>query len=461
MTKRNNKISHGIYGGFLLLLVLSCAALPSCKKYLAERPNKTQVVPSGYQDLQAILDNVSVMNRGYPSAGEAATDDYYLAGTDYDALSSATDKTIYTWDATGIVTDGTYNGPYQVVYYANQVLESLGDIPAGDPVRARELKGAALFFRGYAFLEIAGTFGQPYRAQTADQDAGIALRLTADFNVKSVRSANRQTYDQLLSDLRASAALLPPASAFPTRPTRAAAYGALARALLIMGRYDEAGRYADSCLAMQPQLLDYSTLSRSAASPFARFNPETIFSAMSSGVSALAPSKAKVDSGLYDLYAADDLRKTLFFKNNNNGSYAFKGNYDGTQSSPVFSGLATDEIYLIRSECYARAGYKDQSLALLNVLLATRWKKGAFVPLEAIDAAGALRLVLQERRKELLFRGLRWTDLRRLNQEEAFRVGLRRNLNGVEYTLPPGDPRYAFLIPQAVIIRTGMAQNPR
>jgi hypothetical protein len=461
MNHRYSKITTTGWGRIVMTLLAMATLMPSCKKYLAVRPDQTQVVPSGDQDLQAILDNVSVMNRGFPSLGQGASDDYYLTDADYNALSLAEDKTTYTWNPAGTVTLGTYSGPYQTVYYANQVLESLGEIPQGDPEQAQELKGASLFFRGYAFLEIAGAFGQPYRQQTADQDAGIALRLTADFNQRSVRANNRQTYSQILSDLQASVSLLPQVVTFPTRPGRAAAYGALARAALIMGSYADAGRYADSCLSLQVQLLDYKTLSASAASPFPRFNKETIFLATSLGVSALAPSKAKVDSLLYRSYAAGDLRKTLFFKNNNNGSYAFKGNYDGTQSSPIFSGLATDEIYLIRAECYARAGDKDNAMRTLNTLLAARWAKGAFAPLVAADARAALLLTLQERRKELLFRGLRWTDLRRLNQEDGLKTTLKRNVGGVAYSLPPGDPRYAFLIPQQVIVQTGMAQNPR
>ncbi|HXO75187.1 MAG TPA: hypothetical protein VN824_08140, partial [Puia sp.] len=56
----------------IMLLMLLWSGLSSCKKYLDERPNKTQVVPSTYQDLEAVLDNVTVMNRTYPSAGEGA-----------------------------------------------------------------------------------------------------------------------------------------------------------------------------------------------------------------------------------------------------------------------------------------------------------------------------------------------------------------------------------------------------
>jgi len=68
---------------------------------------------------------------------------------------------------------------------------------------------------------------------------------------------------------------------------------------------------------------------------------------------------------------------------------------------------------------------------------------------------------LKERRKELLFRGLRWTDLRRLNLDPRFAVTLARNVSGQIYSLPPEDPRYAWPIPDDEIQASGIPQNPR
>ena len=67
---------------------------------------------------------------------------------------------------------------------------------------------------------------------------------------------------------------------------------------------------------------------------------------------------------------------------------------------------------------------------------------------------------LKERRKELLFRGLRWSDLKRYNRDGAG-ISLERTVNGTTYTLPPNDLRYAIAIPEDIIKMTGMPQNPR
>jgi len=58
----------------------------------------------------------------------------------------------------------------------------------------------------------------------------------------------------------------------------------------------------------------------------------------------------------------------------------------------------------------------------------------------------ALKMILSERRKELVFRGTRWMDLRRLNREPEHASVVRRQLDGKEYLLLPGDLRYTFLL---------------
>jgi len=64
-----------------------------------------------------------------------------------------------------------------------------------------------------------------------------------------------------------------------------------------------------------------------------------------------------------------------------------------------------------------------------------------------------------ERRKELIFRGLRWSDLRRLNMDTRFAVTLKRKVNNKEFLLLPKDARYTLQIPISVIKSSGIQQN--
>jgi hypothetical protein len=117
-------------------------------------------------------------------------------------------------------------------------------------------------------------------------------------------------------------------------------------------------------------------------------------------------------------------------------------------------------MYLTRAEAYARTGNIAAAMTDLNTLLRTRWN-GIYTDITATDANDAIIKILTERRKELLFRGQRWTDLRRINKEPALAVILTRILNGQTYTLPPNDMRYTLLIPREVLQRESLPQNPR
>jgi hypothetical protein len=135
-----------------------------------------------------------------------------------------------------------------------------------------------------------------------------------------------------------------------------------------------------------------------------------------------------------------------------------KGGYSGSQ--PPFSGMATDEAYLIRAECAARAGNTGSALNDLNALLSKRWVTGTYTPYATASPGALLDTILVERRKELPFRGVRWTDLRRLNKRGG-NITLTRSLNGQLYQLAPNSRLYVLPIPPDVIALSGMQQNPR
>ncbi len=162
---------------------------------------------------------------------------------------------------------------------------------------------------------------------------------------------------------------------------------------------------------------------------------------------------------LYSSYVENDLRKVILFKENEGtNDVKAKGTYTG--STLLFSGLATDEVYLIRAECNARMNNVKEAMKDLNTLLKKRWKVGTFMDLSAIDGKDALEQVLVERKKELLLRGLRWSDLRRLNKDEYFKTTLTRNIGGKKYTIEPDSYKYTLPFPDDIIQITGMEQNP-
>jgi len=446
---------------YLIALVL---LLTACKKdFLDAKPDKSRVVPTSIEDLQAMLDNDSRMNNFYTNMGDIASDDVWTTTTLLNPLSE-TPRNAYIW-AEDIFNDNEQNDwsyPYRVVLYANIALEGIDKLtpPAYRQTDWNNVKGSALFFRAFAFEKLLQQFARPYDVSSSVNDPGIALRLTPDLNAVSVRATVKQGYDQVIADATMAATLLPNTPQYKTRPSKAAAFGLLARTHLAMQQYAEAGKFADSALKYYNTLIDYNTLNATAAFPVPLFNAEVVFHSRSSGGTAFFnASVGRIDSVLYKSYHIDDLRKKIFFKVISGNTVSYSGSYGG--SVAPFVGIATDELYLIRAESKARAGNKDAAMNDLNTLLQKRWKTGFFVPFSASTANDALVKVLTERRKELLIRNLRWSDLRRLNKEPQFAVTITKHMNNQVYTLMPGDNRYVFPIPAQVIQATGMPQNPR
>ena len=450
----------------IILYVFASMILFSCKKnWIEVRSNKNLDVPNTTADFQALMDNVGIMNDNHPQMGEVSADNYYISYTTWQTWASLF-RNAYVWEKdiyNNTVSDPpNWNNPYRAAFYANIVLDGIDKVAPEELNSAawNNAKGSALFYRAESFFNVSQLYANPYSLTFPDQQ-GIPLRLNADPNAVSVRANLQDTYSRVMNDLLGAVDFLPNIPLYKSRPSKPAAYALLARYYLVKQDYANALNYADLCLKLYDSLLDYNTLNAAATYPIPPINKEVIYQATLQEEPLF--NTVFVDSNLYKSYDNNDVRKKVFFKVNTSGQATFSGNYTGGTASSIskaFGGIATDEVYLTRAECYARTGNITAALNDMNKLMATRWKAGAFVQYTPANTSDVLALVLRERRKETPFRGLRWLDLRRLNSDGA-NITLTRNLNGQQYTLTPNDPRYTLPIPPDVIALSGMTQNER
>jgi hypothetical protein len=462
-----------------LLLLIGLMAEGCRKSFLAQKPSTNLLIPNSLTVLQELLENESVMNIT-PALGEVSADNYYLLYTAWMQLDIK-EYNAYIWapdlyDGQGLVSDWDF--PYQQVFYANTVLQGLAGIQADSTDQAQwdMLKGWALFCRAYAFFNIAELFANPYDSSTAATDPGIPIRLSSDINEKTTRATLQASYAQILSDLNSAEELLP--TAIPVnnlnRPSKLAVQALLARIYLSVRDYMDAGKYADSVLQEYSYLLDYNTLAQDSGNYIIiqRNMPEILYQSNfpdqynGNTLVGVICSGCIVDTNLIASYTPNDLRRSIYFQQDTLNyqqpyldTFLLKGSYSGGVFP--FSGLATDELFLIRAECSARRGQITNALNDVDTLLIHRMRAGTFAAFNAsMSAAETLDTILLERRKELAFRGIRWSDLRRL-YKDGLADTLRRNLNGQTYTLPPGSPLYTLPIPPDVINFSGIEQNPR
>ena len=443
-----------------LLIVSVCAVLVSCEGFLDPKPDQGLLTPNSLNDVQLLLDNTDVFNRQAMLVNISA-DDFWTTSEAYQGMN-VLEQGAYLW------LDDPYQGSnildwesaYRQVFYANVALETLEDYSGGEIERADELRGMALFYKSYAYFHLLQQFAPAYQRNGGnDELLGIILRDRAEINDPSERASLTDSYEALLMDLEEAVNLLPSTIGLKTRPNQAAGYGLLARVYLVMFEYEKAGEAAEKALQQYSDRLDFNDMDLSPLRPFERFGPETIFYSILHSHAFSRGAQTYVDSLLIQSYEDGDLRKDAYFNLRGDGLFNMTGHHTG--STLVFGGLTVGELQLIAAESFARTGNETLALTYLNQLLEKRYQTEEWTPLQGLSGNELLERILLERQKELVGRGIRWTDLRRLNQEAGFEKVVVREIDGQEFRLEPGSNAYVFPIPDNEIIRSGVVQNPR
>lgn len=443
-------------------MIIGSALFYSCEKFLDAKPYNSLTHPNSLKDLRELLDFEWEVNYWYPGIGELASDDFTISFTGFSMMPPYV-QDAYLWeDKTG--DSGEWQLGYKMISIANVILEGLERIDGGNPDERKQLEGEALFLRGWVFFNLAQIYCTPFSILDPSESLGLVLRRDSDSEVKETRASLKETYDQLFSDLNRSVELLPETSPYITRASKLVGFAALARAYHTIEDYEMAEKMVGSVMQIESRLLDYNDLDYSLPFPLDLTNNVELFNfaAARSADYLIYDASTSVSPDLYLLYEENDLRKDVFFEELDSG-IKFKGFYHGMRSA--FLGLAMDEMYLIKAECLVRRNVKSEAASYLNTLLLKRYEKGKFVPLSFETNEALLIRILQERRKELVFRGIRWLDLRRLNRYPKNATILVKSFEDVEgeniYRLMPNDLKYTFLIPKLAIDAGKYVQNPR
>lgn len=446
--------------------VLLLATLTGCdNEWLETKSDQKLVSPTTVEDHQALLDNTYVFNVSESYLGEVSGDDFFCLD---EQLASATEaqRRAYLWDKNLIETySNTHfndwaNG-YQKVFYANVAMEGLERL---ENLQHREdwrsCYGQALFWRGWALFHLAQLFCPPYNPLAANAGAlGLPLPLESDINIQYKRASLEETYTQIKRDLVESLDFLPSHNTIKTRPSQIASLIMLSRLCLVTADYVNAALYAERALEINDRLLNYNLLTESDPFPFVTENEEVVLHAnmyyLPNGV--LAEARLRVDTTLYRSYDNEDRRRSLFFKPAP-PYHTFKGMYTGNVQ--MFAGIGLDELYLNYFEAHARTSNIERIEERLTYWINNRYTADFVQP--TLNNAVLLEFVMAERRKQLLFRGLRWVDLRRLNHIERAEIDVHRKVEETRHVLTANDKRYVFQIPSNVFtLNSDMVQNER
>ena len=431
------------------MMIFAAMSWTACSDFLDAKPQKNLVIPNSLDDFQAILDAEPRYMNAVGSFALIGADDIFIGPQLFDRIPPQM-QAVYLWQEEVFLQDeqvDDWNVSYHMIYNANVVLDGLQKyepINEADRIRSLELEAAAKFSRAFGHFTLMQLFAPPYIPGEPSQD-GIPMRITADINVATGVATSKEVYDLILSDLEFASMHLPDKAAIQTRASRWASESLLSRIYLVLQEYGKAFLHAEEALGIDDTLMDFNALPESNAYTFPRFNPEVIHQVNVVSSRLTFNPEQFVNPDLYQLYDSLDLRKTVLFdQGNSDGFHTMVSRYSGDFYD--FAGLAVDEVLLNYAEAAVRIGEDQKALEGLNRLLVNRYKKGAFSDEESMGEELLVR-ILEERRKELLFRGIRWMDLRRLNQEPQFAVTLDRKYNGLNVELEPNGKGYSLPIP--------------
>lgn len=438
------------------------ACLQGCGEFLDQKPNQSFVLPKSLGDFQALLDNTAQVFNYSPGGTVFASDELKITPQGF-ASMFIVGREFYSWDPealTGTESIGDWTVPYQQVFVANVVLDGLEEISVAERTQQWHMVAAqARFSRAYAMYNLLQLFADPYAKANAESALGLPYPLSSNINLRPGRENLKATYDKVLADLFASLEHLPMEITYLTRPSKPAACLMLAKTYLILSEYALAEEYARMSLDFKGDLLDYNTLNPGAARPIPPFNKEQIYYA---GQNSIGQFSAQIhfDERFLGSYHVNDLRRQVFFvRNPANGLVNFKGSYSGNYDD--FGGLAVDETVFVLAEALIRNGKRGEATDLVNGFLRYRYAGGEIVPLDFVNALDPLGILFEEKHKQLVFRGVRWTDLRRQVAEGRLTTPLTKSVGDGTATLAPGDKKWTYLIPFEEISRNGIPQNPR
>jgi hypothetical protein len=464
----------------LYILLLSCIIICGCKKHLAEEPTRQTSIKTAEQ-LETLVDNATFFAQDNVN--------WFLGNsTDHTELPSdwRIDNDIfhYTFNFDPIaanLNERTYSGMYRQIFNANVVLTYVGEVE-GDAALKEDLKADAHFIRAYCYWFLANTYCLPYAQGKNEQEPGMTLKTTTEYQEPLQRATLKQTYDLILADLNEAMKTarddVDPKK--PWRVSKKAAAAFLSRVHLFLGNYDEALTHTNNALASTTaQLVDFRTIK--AGNPGIYRSPadtlkyselydwradkwlywKEFYITRVSQITRPVPSP-----GLLSLYDQDnDLRFKWFMIPKHNrvsgSTIPYYGYVVFNNGAYVPTGPTVAEVLLNKAEILARKGDAAGAMDAVNMLRAKRMNTAA--PLSATDTDDAIKKVLDERRREMPF-SMRWFDIRRfsVNDYAADDVTVSRTYykvtgNTVDrtatqpYTIPPGSRLWALPVPDLEI----------
>lgn len=472
--------------------------LYSCNDFLDENPDNRVALDNLDQAAQLLVNAYSIAS---PNFTDWMSDDVQFTIGTSQRLSH---QQMYAWEdvTTGPTEqdspDFYWFETYNSIAHANEVLALLEEIEVSseDEVRRDAIKGEALLVRAYGHFMLVNMFGEHFGA-SAGRGIPYIREPETTFLAEYERLSVRRVYDRVEDDMLEGLELINDTffeNSGKYHFNKNAALAFASRFYLFQGNFTLCKQYSDQLLGSNPgafvrdltsqefniagaSITEYPRLWGAPDQPanlllmrkislvqrpdFAYGSDQTFYNALfgSSLFGALTderqnPALVKGFNAVYPLRY-----QSLFERSSLNSNVGF----------PYYIHMAFtgEEVLLNRVEANAHLGDFDASIADLQVLSERRFSGGAPVitlaslrdfynnPNNDLNNI-LLYLLFLERRKEFIFQGMRWWDIKR------YGLAVTHDLaDGSTIRLEATDLRKVLQIPQSAIDVGGLRPNPR
>ena len=468
---------------YIIILFVLSLGLSSCEDIIDKEPLDSvseKIAFESANDFNAALNGVySILAKSYGGYNHfmcleiptALSDNAELTANGRSAFSSRNVYDVaYKPVQSVFQSNMVWNETYSAIVRANIIIRNIKDFKDISDEEKNNILGEALALRGMLHFDLVRFYGRDYHYEKTALGVPYIYGVSRD---KVSRNSVEEVYKNAIDDLLEAEKLLENSTNNYSRISQTTVQAILTRLYLTKRDYDNCVTYADKVInSGKYELLSGADFNKIWNDEDKDIKGEVIFkirfteadkvNPMNGGIFD-APFTGKIFHLANDFIALYDQTNDIRFASyyvedpDNAGKYAVN-KYPGRSElveSQYYPVKANDmklyrlsEIYLSKAEAIVKGG-KGTNADALKALNAVRTKRGLA---EGNETDAALETAIyNERRKELAFEGIRYYDIKRLNQ------ALVRNS---ETILIANDYRFAFPLPQEELDRNkNLKQN--
>lgn len=431
----------------------------TCLLLLAACDNYLDIQPTGSVIPNSLAEYTALLTRSYKNASLLSdrgtvsfrSDEMQVRDNEYDRNSY---MDIERWNdlaPSAYTAQFEWVKYYNILFIANHIIESKGDIVEGSAADINQLVGEAYLLRAYMHFLLVNLYGQPYTKPGAPDTKAVPLKLDTDLEKVLTRNTVGEVYASIQSDIDAARPLITQdrwEQRHSYRFNRTSVDAFQSRVSLYKGEWQPAYDAAEAALTAaalaSAALEDLNSASSNLPNSYQSVENITALEmpiSSSVNVAALAPL------AFLSLYAEGDCRQDRYFGEADvNG---FRKNRKGGSNRYLCS-FRIGELYLTAAEAAAHLDKLPQARTRLLELMKMRYTPEAYAAkaaaVTAMSKAALIREILDERARELAYEGHRWFDLRRTTRPRIEKV-----LDGKTFVLEEDDARYTLSIPKEAV----------